>query len=150
MAQEISDLNIRKTHNKQYMLPNTPSEQDDRSQDPIMSDHITCQDGKEAEKCIHQSCRAQINESNYLLPNTPKYDTNKDNEAGTGPRQDQEKDSITTFRTIHSKFAHMGHFTKLPRQRNITPTANAKDYVDIIDDIGPEDSASQISITHLP
>ena len=58
MAQQISDLNIRKTHNTQYVLSNTPSEQDDRSQHPITSDHIpnspsiTSQEGEEAEK-IH-------------------------------------------------------------------------------------------------
>ena len=77
-------------------------------------------------------------------------DTNKGNKVDIGPRQDEDKDSITSFRTIHSKIAAKGHSTELPRQTNITPTANAKDYFDIIDEIGPEDSAFQISITHLP
>ena len=87
MAQQISNLNIRKTHNKQYILPNSPSEQDEISQHPIASDHIpkshsiTSQEGEEAEKSIHQTLGTQINESDYLLTNTPKYDTNKDNKA---------------------------------------------------------------------
>ena len=85
MAQQIFYLNIRKTHNKQYILPNKPSEQDDRSQHPITSDYIpklpirTSQEGEEAGKFIHQTLGTQINESDYLLSNTPKHDTNRDN-----------------------------------------------------------------------
>ena len=35
MAPQNSDLNIRKSCNKQYILPNSPSEQDEMSQHPI-------------------------------------------------------------------------------------------------------------------
>ena len=66
---------------------------------------ITSQEGEEAEKFIHQTLQTQINESDYLLPNAPKYDTSKDNTANIALRQDQDKDSITSFRTIHSKIA---------------------------------------------
>ena len=126
MAQQICDLNIRKTCNKQYTLPNTPPEQDDRSQHPITSDHIpkspsiTSQEGEDAEKFIHQTHGTQINESDYLLPNTPKHDTNKENEAEIALRQDLDKDSITSFRTIHSKIAPREHSTHSP-DREILP-----------------------------
>ena len=94
MTQQNSNLNIRENHNKQYILPNSPSEQDGRSQHPIASGHIpksssnTSQEGKEAEKFKHKALGIQINESDYLLPNTPKYDTNKDNKADIALRQD--------------------------------------------------------------
>ena len=82
---------------------------------------ITSQEGEEAEKFIHQTLGTEINESEYLLPNPPKNDTNKDNKVGIGPRQDQDKDSVTSFRTIHSKIALIGHSTELPRQTNTAP-----------------------------
>ena len=53
---------------------------------PIMlSEHIpkspsiTSQEGEETEKFTHQILGTEINESEYLLPSTPKYDTDKDN-----------------------------------------------------------------------
>ena len=42
---------------------------------------------------------------------TPK----KNGKVDIGPRQDQDKDSITSFRTIHSKIALIGQSTELPR-----------------------------------
>ena len=78
MAQQIFDLNIRKTHNKQYILPHTLSEQNDRLQDPNTSEHIPksasipFQEGEEAEKFIHQTPGTEINESEYILPYAPK------------------------------------------------------------------------------
>ena len=78
MAHQISDLHIRKTYNKQYILPYTPSEQTDRLQHPNTSEHIpkfpsiTSQEGEEAEKFIHQILGTEINESEYLLPTEPK------------------------------------------------------------------------------
>ena len=74
MPQQISDLNIRKTHNKQYILPHTLSEQNDRLQHPNTSEHmpkspsIISQEGKEAEKVIHQSFGTEINEINIHFP----------------------------------------------------------------------------------
>ena len=71
-TQLSSDLNIIKTPSKQYILPNSPSEQDEMSQDPIASDcmpklpSITSQEGEEVEKCIHQTLGTQINESIYF------------------------------------------------------------------------------------
>ena len=82
MAQQISDLNITKTHNKQYILPNSPSEQNDRSQHPIASDHIpkspsiTSQEGEETEKFKMPSITyttIQIYLSFSLIPQTIKY-----------------------------------------------------------------------------
>ena len=78
MAQQMSHLNIRKTQNKQYILPHTPSEQNDRLQNPTTSEHIpkspsiTSQEGEEAEKCTYQTLGTEINESEYLLLYTPK------------------------------------------------------------------------------
>ena len=139
-----------------HILPHIPSEHTDRLQHPNTSEHIpkspsiTSQEGEEDEKFIHQTLGTEINESEYLLPNTSKNNTNKDKEVDIETRQDQDKDSITSFRTINSRIAPIGHSTQLPRQTNDAPTTTTKDYIDIIDDIGMEDSASQISITHLP
>ena len=61
MAQQISDLTIRKTCNKQYISSHTSSEQNDRLQDPNTSEQlpkspsITYQEGEKAEKFIHQT-----------------------------------------------------------------------------------------------
>ena len=156
MVQQISDLDIRKIHNKQYILFHTTLEQNDILQHPNTSEHlpkspsITSQDREEVIKCKHQTFGTEIYESEYLLPSTPENNTNKENEVDIEPRQDQDKDSITSFRTIHSKITPIGHSTELPRQTDTVPITTAKDYADIIDDIGLEGSASQISITHPP
>ena len=127
MPQQISDLNIRKTCNKQYILPHAPSEQNDRLQHPNTLEHIskspniTSQEGEEAEKFIHQTLGTEINDSEYLLPNTPKNDTNKDTKVDVGHRQNQDKDSITSFRTIHSKITLQKHSTELCKQTNTAP-----------------------------
>ena len=90
MGHQISDLNIRKTHNKQYISPYTPSKQNDRLLHPNTSEHIpkspsiTSQEGEEVEKFTHQTLWIEINESEYFLPTTPQHDTNKDSDVQIG------------------------------------------------------------------
>ena len=95
MAQQISDVNIRKTQNKQYILPHTLSEQNatlqhhNTSKRMLTSPCITSQDADEAEKVINQTLGIEINESEYLLLNTLKMIG--DREVDIGPRQNQGK-----------------------------------------------------------
>ena len=88
---------------------------------------------------------------NIYFPNSPKNDTNKDNEVDIGPRQDQEKDSMTSSRTIPSKIALTRTLHRTPHTDKYCPHKNHKRvHGDIIDDIGLEESVSQISITLFP
>ena len=65
-----------------------------------------------------------------------------------GKQQEDEKDSVNSFRTIHMILAPIGHSTKLSRQTMTnTLAAPSRDcYFESIDEKGPENSTSQVPI----
>ena len=79
------------------------------------SPNVTSQEGEEAEKFMHQIFGKDINESDYILPNTWNMNGN-DSESNMEKWEDHDKDSVNLFSTIHPIPAPIGHSTKSPRQ----------------------------------
>ena len=60
--------------------------------------------------------------------------------------QDQDRESVNSFRTVHSTIVLIGHLTKLPGHKiNNIPVAPPKcNNFETVDEIGLEDSTSQV------
>ena len=148
----LSTLHMRKTGNRQHPLPTAPTHHNKQIHSPDILEHygpksprITSQEGEEVEKLVDQMFDTLVNESDCILQNTP--DMNDDAmKHNLVKQQNHVKDNVNSFRTLQSILVPVGHSTKFPRQTMTnSPEAPSRDcYFEPIDEVGLEDSASQV------